>query len=562
MKLMLGTKLPDYTNNLINGEINIKNAVTRLNETIQESFRECKINNNIANKRNTPENWKKLDGKELWERIDWSGKLSGAKNHETPDDEEKFNFFKNLYAPENEPAVEDTTVSHHVYMPVTDDPISAEEITEALNQQKSGYNYNNSLLNPLKDILLFPIFMLFNFIFFATTTLVDWDPTVLFIIPKKGNLKLIKNWRGIQVNEYINAWYDRILGNRIKRWMNIDEFQTAYQRGKGCNTQIFTLRTITELAKKHNTPIYISYIDLEKAFDRVRRSTMLKVLINLGLGTQMVYALKNLYSNTNVFVDKIGILNSTCGIRQGSSSSVYIFIVFINGLFQHLRSIFVESNIFGKIHNLIHADDTIVIDTSYDILKKKVISTFSFFNCIDQTVNIGKSKFMCLDNKKRFKKVDMFIGDQKMEYSEKEKYLGHYITDDNSLANSIKYDLKERAANVIVKLRNFINNHKDTTIDIRLKVFQACFCSCILSNCEIWGPNLPKELITLYNKGLKIALELRPSTPTAIIFMESRQPSVIAIVKKRQLKFWKGLNKQFGTELYNLIERARNTVLH
>ena len=66
--------------------------------------------------------------------------------------------------------------------------------------------------------------------------------------------------------------------------------------------------------------------------------------------------------------------------------------------------------------------------------------------------------------KKRFKKV---------EYNEKEKYLGHYITDDNSLANSIKYDLKERAANVIVKLRNFINNHKDTTIDIRLKVFQA-----------------------------------------------------------------------------------------
>ena len=146
-----------------------------------------------------------------------------------------------------------------------------------------------------------------------------------------------------------------------------------------------------------------------------------------------------------------------------------------------------------------------------------------------------------------------------MEYSEKEKYLGHYITDDNSLVNSIKCDLKERAANVIVKLRNFINNHKDTTIDIKLKVFQACFCSCILSNCEIWGPNLPKELITLYKKGLKIVLEVRSSTPTAIIFMESKQPSVIAMVKKRQLKFWLELKKGCGTELYNMIERARNT---
>ena len=104
---------------------------------------------------------------------------------------------------------------------------------------------------------------------------------------------------------------------------------------------------------------------------------------------------------------------------------------------------------------------------------------------------------MCLDSRNRFSKADIFIDNQKMDYSIKETYLGHYITDDNSLANSIKCDLKERKTNVIVKLRNFINNHKDTTIDTRLKVFQACFCSCILSNCEIWGPNLPKELSTI-----------------------------------------------------------------
>ena len=87
-------------------------------------------------------------------------------------------------------------------------------------------------------------------------------------------------------------------------------------------------------------------------------------------------------------------------------------------------------------------------------------------------------------------------------------------------------------------------------------MFQVCFCSCILSNCEIWGPNLQR---TLYNKGLKIVLEVRQSTPTAIIFMESRQPSVNAMVKKRQLKFWLDLRRACGTELNNLIERAKNT---
>ena len=104
-------------------------------------------------------------------------------------------------------------------------------------------------------------------------------PSLLFTIPKKGNLTLPQNWRGIQICEYFNSWYDRILSNRIRRWMSVDEFQTAYQKRKSCNTQIFTLRIITELAKKNKIPIFIAFVDLEKAFDRVRRVTMLNTLM-------------------------------------------------------------------------------------------------------------------------------------------------------------------------------------------------------------------------------------------------------------------------------------------
>ena len=53
-----------------------------------------------------------------------------------------------------------------------------------------------------------------------------------------------------------------------------------------------------------------------------------------------------------------------------------------------------------------------------------------------------------------------------VEYTKIEKYLGHYITDDNSLNASIIYDLEERASNVIVKYRNFINNNKSATIHL------------------------------------------------------------------------------------------------
>ena len=153
----------------------------------------------------------------------------------------------------------------------------------------------------------------------------------------------------------------------------------------------------------------------------------------------------------------------------------------------------------------------------------------------------------------------MNINGKLVKYTKKEKYLGHYITDDNSLNGAILCDLAEREAHVIVKYRNFINNNKCAPVEKRLKVFQSCFCSVILSNCETWGHCFPKKILSLYNRGLKIALEVRVGTPTALVFLETRQPAVLAMVRKRQLAFWQNLQKENGRELCNLISRAKKT---
>ena len=144
-------------------------------------------------------------------------------------------------------------------------------------------------------------------------------------------------------------------------------------------------------------------------------------------------------------------------------------------------------------------------------------------------------------------KVDMNINNRIIEYTSKEKYLGHYLTDDNVLKNSILQDIEERATNVVIKFRNFINNNKTITLATRLKVFQACFRAAILSNCEAWGPCIPQRVHTLYHLGLKLAIGVRISTPTALIFLETRQHSMKAIIWKRQLDFWLNLNKDIVT---------------
>ena len=199
------------------------------------------------------------DSRTLWGHIDWSGKSTSTRSYDKPADDETYDFFSKLFAPKDEPPVEGSIIESNTYIPVTDDPITIKEVKDAFREQKSGYNYTKRNLEPIKDVLFVTVQILFNIVFFAVVA-ATWAPTMLFTVAKKGNLTLPQNWRGIQMCEYLNAWYERILSNRLKQWMSIDEFQTAYQKGKNCNTQILTLRTITELGKKEKTRIFVTFI--------------------------------------------------------------------------------------------------------------------------------------------------------------------------------------------------------------------------------------------------------------------------------------------------------------
>ena len=52
----------------------------------------------------------------------------------------------------------------------------------------------------------------------------------------------------------------------------------AFRAGKGCVDQISTLKQIGEKARKKKLRLYMGFIDLEKAYDRVNREDLWQVL--------------------------------------------------------------------------------------------------------------------------------------------------------------------------------------------------------------------------------------------------------------------------------------------
>ena len=131
--------------------------------------------------------------------------------------------------------------------------------------------------------------------------------------------------------------------------------------------QLFTIRLLIDLAKKTNTTLYIGFFDLEKAFDKVSRLLLLKKLVKLGIGCCMLEALKRVYLFTTCVLSTGGEnsdeFRTTSGIRQGTSSSVDLFIAFMDDLISFLKEKCVDEPNINMMHCLLHADDTALLST-------------------------------------------------------------------------------------------------------------------------------------------------------------------------------------------------------
>ena len=157
--------------------------------------------------------------------------------------------------------------------------------------------------------------------------------------------------------------------------------------------QIFTLRILIGIAKKKNITLYIACVDLEKAFDKVSRFRLLSTLILRGIGFIMLEALKNIYLHTACILHFYGCFSETfvtmSGIRQGSASSVLLFILFMDGLFPFLRIHCGNEQLIKDFHALVHADDTLIISTERNKFIAKCNYMIDYFTENSLSLNLG-----------------------------------------------------------------------------------------------------------------------------------------------------------------------------
>jgi hypothetical protein len=140
-------------------------------------------------------------------------------------------------------------------------------------------------------------------------TPLDWRTGVVVPLFKKGDQRDCSNYRGITLLSIPGKVYSRVLYGRISEVVDrqIQDEQCGFRGGRGTTDQLFVLQQVLEKSREYSRQVFISFVDLEKAYDRVDRGLLWDVLLEYGVGGPLVGAVASL--STKLFV-KINLTKS------------------------------------------------------------------------------------------------------------------------------------------------------------------------------------------------------------------------------------------------------------
>ena len=163
-------------------------------------------------------------------------------------------------------------------------------------------------------------------------------------IPKKGDLQLCDNWRGISLLDVAGKVFARILQERLQAIAErvLPESQCGFRKGRGCVDMIFTARQLVEKSREHDTPLFALFVDLRKAYDSIPRSALWQVLEKCGIPPTMLSVIRSLHVGMQAVVrtgdsttDNISVTN---GLRQGCTLAPSLFNPYFGAMVACWRS--------------------------------------------------------------------------------------------------------------------------------------------------------------------------------------------------------------------------------
>ena len=113
----------------------------------------------------------------------------------------------------------------------------------------------------------------------------------------------------------------------------IEDVQGGFRAGRGCVDQLLIPKQIGDKAREKKCRVYVGFMDLEKAYDRVNWKELWQVMRIYDVGSKLLNGIESVYVNNLVCVRAKG-CEIECfrigrGVRQVCIMSPRLFNVYI-----------------------------------------------------------------------------------------------------------------------------------------------------------------------------------------------------------------------------------------
>ena len=334
----------------------------------------------------------------------------------------------------------------------------------------------------------------------------EWKSACIVPLYKgKGDRFECANYRGISLLSVVGKVYGGILIERIRVSSDraIGEEQCGFREGRGCVDQIFTVRQICEKYMGVNREVYMAFMDLEKAYDRVDRSALWQVLRIYGVGGNLLKAVQSFYSESRACVKgESGVsewFDVRVGLRQGCVMSPWLFNMYMDGVVREVNArvqergvemIGQEGNVW-EVNQLLYADDTVLIGDSKESLQRLLNEFNNVCERRKLKVNVGKSKVMVCGKVERRERLNLRLNEEILEEVDSFRYLGSIVGKNGGVSEDVISRVNEGAK--VSGAMNRIWRVRSLGVNVKRMMYERIVVPTVLYGAETWGLNVREK---------------------------------------------------------------------
>jgi hypothetical protein len=398
------------------------------------------------------------------------------------------------------------------------------------------------------------------------------DASMVHLYKRKGNRQQCDNHRGISLLSIAGKILARVLLNRLLKHLEqglLPESQCGFRSERGTVDMIFAARQLQEKCQEQHKDLFVTFVDLTKAFDTVSREGLWKIMGKFGCPSKFVKIVQQFHDGMMVKVlddgEESEAFQVTNGVKQGCVLAPTLFSMVFSamltdafndsqdgipfryrtdgGLFNLRRLKAVTKVKETVIREFLFADDCALCACTEEQMQKEMDRFSQACDNFGLTISTKKTEVLYQPAPgKQYKEPQVMVKGQTLNAVNNFTYLGSTLSQVTNIDAEINNRIAKASA-AFGRLRENVWERRGLSLTTKLKVYKAVILTTLLYASETWTAysRHVRQLNHFHLNCLRRLLHVRwqDKIPDTEILRSAQLPSIHTLLKKTQVR-WTG----------------------